>query len=431
MEKKTIGKFIAALRKANGMTQRELGERLFVSDKTVSRWECDECTPELSLIPSIAEIFGITTDELLRGERRSAPCLSEQDAAHSARGDKQFKLMLDSTCRRYNNLTLISIGITVFGFICALVADLGFSRGLIAFCFSAIFCVASEICQICFARNARICLDNDDAYADKINDTNNCIVKSALKVTLINILVLAFCLPTAVLINGASFGLIFPSWLLFGSIFSFIAFVLSYVIYVAFIHGELCKRGLLTVSESVAVVIKKNRRSLIKTVIIALLIALVLWGLLLVLDIVGFEPFVWQRRFENPDDFKRAVERDYKNWLIEGYSYVNEKGETAVQIPPDHKVTEGRIRNADGKVICEYYYNPDLYYSIKFSNDSFDKMPVTVITKEARANAQDIFYTLQGLLVILIVVDFIASFTIHLIKMHKKDKNTVKDKMND
>ena len=39
MEKKTIGKFIAALRRANGMTQRELGERLFVSDKTVSKWE--------------------------------------------------------------------------------------------------------------------------------------------------------------------------------------------------------------------------------------------------------------------------------------------------------------------------------------------------------------------------------------------------------
>ena len=71
MEKKTIGKFIAVLRRANGMTQRELGEKLYVSDKTVSRWECDECAPDLSLIPSIAEIFGITTDELLRGERNN------------------------------------------------------------------------------------------------------------------------------------------------------------------------------------------------------------------------------------------------------------------------------------------------------------------------------------------------------------------------
>ena len=39
MEKKTIGGFIAALRKANGMTQKDLAERLNVSDKTVSRWE--------------------------------------------------------------------------------------------------------------------------------------------------------------------------------------------------------------------------------------------------------------------------------------------------------------------------------------------------------------------------------------------------------
>ena len=39
MEKKTIGGFIAALRKANGMTQKDLAEQLNVSDKTVSRWE--------------------------------------------------------------------------------------------------------------------------------------------------------------------------------------------------------------------------------------------------------------------------------------------------------------------------------------------------------------------------------------------------------
>ena len=97
MEKKTIGKFISALRRANGMTQKELGEKLFVSDKTVSRWECDECTPELSLIPSIAEIFGITTDELLRGERNNPDReAATEDVAskQKAKSDKQFKLML-------------------------------------------------------------------------------------------------------------------------------------------------------------------------------------------------------------------------------------------------------------------------------------------------------------------------------------------------
>ena len=71
MEKKTIGKFIAVLRKANGLTQADLAEKLFVSDKTVSRWERDESTPDLELIPVIADLFGVTSDELLRGERNS------------------------------------------------------------------------------------------------------------------------------------------------------------------------------------------------------------------------------------------------------------------------------------------------------------------------------------------------------------------------
>ena len=71
MEKKTIGGFIAALRKANGMTQKDLAERLNVSDKTVSRWERDDGAPDLAVIPVIAEIFDVTCDELLRGARKS------------------------------------------------------------------------------------------------------------------------------------------------------------------------------------------------------------------------------------------------------------------------------------------------------------------------------------------------------------------------
>ena len=42
MEKKTIGSFIATLRKANGMTQKDLAEKLNVSDKTISHWERDD-----------------------------------------------------------------------------------------------------------------------------------------------------------------------------------------------------------------------------------------------------------------------------------------------------------------------------------------------------------------------------------------------------
>lgn len=78
MEKKTIGSFIAALRKANGMTQKNLAERLNVSDKTVSRWERDDGAPDLAVIPVIAEIFGVTCDELLRGERKQLTECAEE-----------------------------------------------------------------------------------------------------------------------------------------------------------------------------------------------------------------------------------------------------------------------------------------------------------------------------------------------------------------
>ncbi len=50
MERKSIGSFIAVLRKARGLTQRELADKLGVSDKAVSRWERDETAPDLYLM---------------------------------------------------------------------------------------------------------------------------------------------------------------------------------------------------------------------------------------------------------------------------------------------------------------------------------------------------------------------------------------------
>lgn len=69
MEKRSLGAFLAALRREKGWTQKELAELLHVSDKTVSRWERDESVPDLFLVPDIAQLYGISSDELIRGER--------------------------------------------------------------------------------------------------------------------------------------------------------------------------------------------------------------------------------------------------------------------------------------------------------------------------------------------------------------------------
>ena len=66
MKKKTLGMMIASLRKENGMTQFELAEKMGVTDKAVSKWERDLSCPDVNTIPKLAEVFGISVDELMQ-----------------------------------------------------------------------------------------------------------------------------------------------------------------------------------------------------------------------------------------------------------------------------------------------------------------------------------------------------------------------------
>lgn len=66
MKKKTLGMMIASLRKENGMTQLELAEKMGVTDKAVSKWERDLSCPDVSSIPKLAEVFGVSVDELMQ-----------------------------------------------------------------------------------------------------------------------------------------------------------------------------------------------------------------------------------------------------------------------------------------------------------------------------------------------------------------------------
>lgn len=135
MEKKTIGGFIAALRKANGMTQKDLAERLNVSDKTVSRWERDDGTPDLAAIPVIAEIFGVTCDELLRGARKSPTERAEtmEENEPTPKGEKQRQRILKTTLSQYQNRTYIAMGISVVGMIAALICNMAFLKAVLGF----------------------------------------------------------------------------------------------------------------------------------------------------------------------------------------------------------------------------------------------------------------------------------------------------------
>lgn len=72
MDQKKIGRFIAELRKEKGMMQKNLAEKIFMTDKAVSKWECGYSLPDNSVMLKLCDIFGISVNELLSGERLSS-----------------------------------------------------------------------------------------------------------------------------------------------------------------------------------------------------------------------------------------------------------------------------------------------------------------------------------------------------------------------
>lgn len=65
MEEKSFGNMIAALRKAKGWTQLELAEKMGITDKAVSKWERDLSYPDIGSLPRLAEILGVSVEELM------------------------------------------------------------------------------------------------------------------------------------------------------------------------------------------------------------------------------------------------------------------------------------------------------------------------------------------------------------------------------
>ena len=60
----SIGKNIARLRKEMGLTQGELGEKIGVSNQAVSKWESEMCSPDIMLLPKLADVFECSIDDL-------------------------------------------------------------------------------------------------------------------------------------------------------------------------------------------------------------------------------------------------------------------------------------------------------------------------------------------------------------------------------
>ena len=114
MEKKTIGSFLSALRKANGMTQQEVADKLNVSNKTVSKWERDEGCPEIMMLPAIAELYSVTVDEILRGERITK---SESEERKNEKSEERIKYLMEKATVKLANCSIVSLVLGAVAFL--------------------------------------------------------------------------------------------------------------------------------------------------------------------------------------------------------------------------------------------------------------------------------------------------------------------------
>ena len=179
MEKRTMGTLMAAMRKARGLTQQQVADRLGVSNKTVSKWECDDGCPDIAMLPAIAEIYGITVDELLRGEVNGEKQML--GASAQERTEKQKAYLLNSARMRYRTVSIISVSIGVLSPVAAVVVGYSFYRCFLSLGASVLFMLAALIVQAVGVNKYWFSLraaDIDDHGPDEQHDDEGCRVES-------------------------------------------------------------------------------------------------------------------------------------------------------------------------------------------------------------------------------------------------------------
>lgn len=120
MDQIKIGKFIAQMRKDQGLTQRQLAELLSISDKTVSKWECGKGLPEASLMLPLCEALRMTVNDLLTGERVS-PSEYQKNAEENMMG-----LLKENEENKKRMALSVICGVITIIAVCALVVIAAF-----------------------------------------------------------------------------------------------------------------------------------------------------------------------------------------------------------------------------------------------------------------------------------------------------------------
>ena len=95
MDMTKMGTFLQTLRKEQGLTQEQLGEKLHISGKTISRWETGTYMPPVEMLLALSELYGVSMNELVAGERltpEELPVKAEENLAAVMKDNDAFQL---------------------------------------------------------------------------------------------------------------------------------------------------------------------------------------------------------------------------------------------------------------------------------------------------------------------------------------------------
>ena len=208
MEKKTMGSFLAALRKAKGMTQQEVADRLNVSNKTVSKWERDEGCPEIMMLPCLAELYSVTVDEILRGERITK---EEKTEIKDTKSEKQIKYLIDRATTKFKNLSIVSVVLGVAGVLLAYtIGDMLYDfKFLWVGLLIALLLASASVIVIAIAVNNLLSGFNDEEIInnDTLQSTKKTCVKYISIITFLTVLVLCGIILN-IIYSGVSFAFV-------------------------------------------------------------------------------------------------------------------------------------------------------------------------------------------------------------------------------
>lgn len=365
MEKKTIGGFIGVLRKANGMTQKDLAEILNVSDKTVSRWERDESTPELALIPVIADLFHVSTDELLRGEKKSQEAL--QNEQPKGKSVKQVEHIIKNTKSKFLQKSLFVFAISMIGFLAAMICNFGLYRAKIGFFVAAVFYIAAIVCESIFFVGAWNSINGEEFSGEQIENTKKYFINLLEKVIEATLIIFAATLP--LILNSEKdypvYGILFEAELVYGLPCAFVTLVLCMVIRWK-INGMIISKGIVAATAKVE---KEHKILTVRTKHMVLLIGVILITFCVQLSVnnIGEKVFLSGTTFDNYEVFKSYMETPLSD---DGVIY-----------EPDDEAyyEEESIEDEDGNVLCQYKSYNAYVVSMDYG-DGDDYLPITVYT---------------------------------------------------